>query len=254
MKLDQKLNHRYKFNHIGLVTDQPRRGEIFNAGTGVWVTDPGQDRYAIEWLRFSPESAGNWGPLSSNPHICFEVDNIEAAVRGHQVLYEPFDYIAGKVRAAFVVHDGACIEFIQYLVPGIDLWEELRKQASASPQPGPFNAEELLAIVDRQDTKAYLEHYWEDASFTFANLPPAVGREAIRGLVDGIFSKVTSLSHDRLETYVVDDGRIVVSSGVVTYTRHDGVRKSYPFSGTYKLEGGKIKQYQSYIDSHDLFD
>lgn len=47
---------------------------------------------------------------------------------------------------------------------------------------------------------------------------------------------------------------VVVSSGVVTYTRRDGVRKSYPFSGTYKLRDGKIKDYQSYIDSHDLFD
>lgn len=251
-----------KFHHVGLISERPRAGEIFNAGTGVWVTDPGRDRHAIEWLRFSPESAGNWGPLSESPHVCFEVDDIDSAIEGQNVLFGPFDYVEGKVRAAFISHQGAYIEFIQYLVPGIDLWEELRKielatraaEAAAAAEGAPFDAAALLAIVDRKQTDAYLSHYSEDASFTFGNNPPAVGHRAIRTLVDGIFTKLDSLSHDGLETHVTGDGNVVISSGVVTYTRRDGVRKSYPFSGTYKLQNGKIKNYQSYIDSHDLFD
>jgi hypothetical protein len=121
----------FRFNHIGLISDQPRAGEIFNPGTGVYVTDPQDSPYAIEWLRFSPEAAQQWGPLAVEPHICFEVDDIEAAVAGRELLYAPFDYIDGIVRAAFIVADGAYVEFIQYLRPDQrDLWALLRQQVA----------------------------------------------------------------------------------------------------------------------------
>ena len=47
------------------------------------------------------------------PHIAFEVDDLEAALAGHEILIEPNSPSPG-VRVAFVVCDGAPVEFLQY--------------------------------------------------------------------------------------------------------------------------------------------
>lgn len=48
------------------------------------------------------------------PHVAFEVDDLESALAGHEVLIEPNSPSPGVV-VAFVVCDGAPVEFLQYL-------------------------------------------------------------------------------------------------------------------------------------------
>ena len=45
-----------EFSHVGMITEQPRDGEIFVAATRVWVTDFSQHPFRVEWLRFEPDS------------------------------------------------------------------------------------------------------------------------------------------------------------------------------------------------------
>jgi len=48
------------------------------------------------------------------PHIAFEVDDLETALVGHEILIEPNSPSEG-VLVAFIVCDGAPVEFLQFL-------------------------------------------------------------------------------------------------------------------------------------------
>jgi hypothetical protein len=67
--------------------------------------------YGIEWMRFEP---GRSLPelVQTVPHVAFEVDDLEQAIAGEKILIEPNSPSAG-VRVAFIVHNGAPVEFLQ---------------------------------------------------------------------------------------------------------------------------------------------
>ena len=46
------------------------------------------------------------------PHVAFEVDDLEAALEGHEVLI-PANSPSAGIRVAFIVHNGAPVEFLQ---------------------------------------------------------------------------------------------------------------------------------------------
>ncbi len=68
--------------------------------------------YGIEWLRFEKDC-----PVSklvrTVPHIAFEVDNLDEAIAGKELLGEVSSPSDG-VRVAMFVHDGAPIELIEF--------------------------------------------------------------------------------------------------------------------------------------------
>jgi hypothetical protein len=113
--------NRSKFDHVGIVTEDQRFGESWVESTRVWVTSPRDHPYNVEFLRFEPNSPVT-GPLRTQPHVAYRVDDVEAAIEGCSVLLEPFDVGDGFVRVAFVNVDGAVVEFMQYANPNEEGW------------------------------------------------------------------------------------------------------------------------------------
>jgi hypothetical protein len=79
--------------------------------------------FGVEWMRFDPDS-----PLPelvrTVPHVAFRVDDLEAALAGREVLIAPNRPSPG-VRVAFIVENGAPIEFLEYdATPGATSGEE----------------------------------------------------------------------------------------------------------------------------------
>lgn len=72
-------------------------------------------QYGIEWMRFEP---GSSVPelVQKVPHVAFEVDDLEAELQGKEVLIAPNSPSPG-VRVAFIVENGAPIEFLQFESP-----------------------------------------------------------------------------------------------------------------------------------------
>jgi hypothetical protein len=74
----------------------------------------------VEWLRLEPDS-----PLpdlvKTVPHVAFVVDDLEAAIAGQEILIEPNSPREGMT-VAFIVHDGAPIEFLQFSGPEYEVW------------------------------------------------------------------------------------------------------------------------------------
>jgi hypothetical protein len=102
-----------KYHHIGIPTDVQRPDETYLEQFKVYVSGYETNPYGVEWMRFEPDS-----PLpelvKTVPHVAFEVDDLEAELAGKEVLIEPNSPSEG-VRVAFIVEDGAPIEFIQFL-------------------------------------------------------------------------------------------------------------------------------------------
>lgn len=67
--------------------------------------------YGIEWMRFEDDA-----PLpelvKTVPHVAFEVDDLEAAIAGKDILIAPNSPSPGVI-VAFIVDDGAPVEFLQ---------------------------------------------------------------------------------------------------------------------------------------------
>jgi hypothetical protein len=99
-----------RFDHIGIPTDEERPGEMYVPETKVWVTDPLQHPQRIEYLRFASDSPVT-GPLRTQPHIAFQVDDLEREVADSEVLLGPF-YATKTLQVVFVTQDGALFEFM----------------------------------------------------------------------------------------------------------------------------------------------
>lgn len=105
-----------EFDHVGIVTDQKRGEEDWVEATRVWVTNPKNHPYNIEWLRYEPDTPVT-GPVREGPHVAYRVEDIEEEVRTRRlaVLLPPFD-VGEFVRVGFYQYeDGTVLELMQYL-------------------------------------------------------------------------------------------------------------------------------------------
>ena len=68
--------------------------------------------YGIEWMRFDADS-----PLleivKAVPHVALEVDDLETALEGNEILIPPSCPSEG-VRVAMIVDDGAPVELLEF--------------------------------------------------------------------------------------------------------------------------------------------
>lgn len=100
-----------EFSHIGIPTTTVKPDEIYIEGGNLYVTDFNLSENNIEWLRFEEDS-----PLpellKTVPHVAFEVDDLDAALAGKEILLEPFEPMEG-IKVAFIIDEGAPVEFMQ---------------------------------------------------------------------------------------------------------------------------------------------
>lgn len=101
-----------KYHHIGIPTTEPQPRETYLEEYKFFCTDHDNNPYGIQWMRFEP---GCTLPtiVQSVPHVAFEVEDLEQALLGHEVLIEPNSPSPG-VRVAFALVEGAPVEFIEY--------------------------------------------------------------------------------------------------------------------------------------------
>ncbi len=102
-----------KFHHIGLVARDAVPGEMYFEMLKVWGTNPDSDpTNRIEWVRFKPESPLAKTPVARMPHTSFAVDNLEAELKGKEVVVPPIVAAPG-IRIAYFMMDGALVEYLE---------------------------------------------------------------------------------------------------------------------------------------------
>ena len=104
-----------RYHHLGIPTDTSRDGEVYLPEYKVHVKPFDTNAYGIEWMRFEPDC-----PLpdlvKTVPHIAFEVDDLQRELAGREILIAPNRPSEG-VTVAFIVEDGAPVEFLQFDEP-----------------------------------------------------------------------------------------------------------------------------------------
>lgn len=100
------------FDHVGLPTDEKQPGEMYVPETKVWVTDPSAHPYRVEFLRYEADSPVT-GPVRDLPHIAFQVEDLDAAIQGEQVLLGPFN-ATEDLRVVFILKHGAVFEYMEH--------------------------------------------------------------------------------------------------------------------------------------------
>ena len=105
----------WRYHHLGIPTTTPRPGECYLEQFKLHVSGFEESPYGIQWMRFEPGSPVH--PLiQSVPHVAFEVDDLEQALEGRQVLTPPNSPSDG-VRVAMILDNGAPVELIQFQRP-----------------------------------------------------------------------------------------------------------------------------------------
>ncbi len=101
-----------KYHHVGIPSDTAHPGETYLEEFKMYCTDHKSNPFGIQWMRFEADC-----PLpelvKTVPHVAFEVDDLERALSGHEILIEPNSPSDGVV-VAFVVCDGAPVEFLEF--------------------------------------------------------------------------------------------------------------------------------------------
>ena len=99
----------FKFMHVGVPTTKVQPNEIYVEKMKLYKTEIVGD-FNIEYLRFQD---GTPFPevMHFNPHIAYEVSNIDEAAKGAKVIFEKTDI--GNAFICFIVKDNVIYELYQ---------------------------------------------------------------------------------------------------------------------------------------------
>lgn len=102
-----------RYHHIGIPTDTKHAGKIYLSDYRLYCTDHERNPFGIQWMRYERDC-----PLpelvKTQPHVAFEVNDLEEAIKGHEILIPP-NRPSERVVVAFVVSDGAPVEFLHWM-------------------------------------------------------------------------------------------------------------------------------------------
>jgi len=111
-----------RYHHLGIPTGRPLPEADHFPALKLAASGYDQSPYGVEWMRFDPDC-----PLpelvKTVPHVAFVVDDLQAALAGQEVLIAPNRPSEG-LTVAFIVHNGAPVEFLQFDRPEDEIWPD----------------------------------------------------------------------------------------------------------------------------------
>jgi hypothetical protein len=122
-KNDQKLRldfeppkaiteYGWRYHHLGIPTRKSIPGEYYIEHLKMYVSGFETSPYGIQWMRFDDDCQMS-DIVKTLPHVAFEVDDLETAIKGKNLLGEINSPSQG-IRVAMIVDDGAPIELIEF--------------------------------------------------------------------------------------------------------------------------------------------
>lgn len=114
------MSQDLRYHHIGIPTDVPREGEVYLEKFKMYACGFDTSPFGVEWLRFEP-GAPIPELVKTTAHVAFVVDDLEAAIAGKEILIAPNSPSEG-VTVAFIVDNGAPVEFLQFDGPEFEVW------------------------------------------------------------------------------------------------------------------------------------
>lgn len=101
-----------KYHHLGIPTDVKREGEYYLPQFKMHVLPFDTNPFGIEYIRFE-EGSSIPQIVQQLPHIAFEVEDLDAAIEGQEIIIQPNSPSDG-VRVAFIKFEDQLVEFLEY--------------------------------------------------------------------------------------------------------------------------------------------
>jgi hypothetical protein len=101
-----------RFHHIGIPTDEPKPNEKYLERYGFYVSGFDTSEFGVEWMRFEKGSSVS-KVIQKIPHVAFEVDDLDSALEGRQMIGKIGSPSTG-VRAAIIIENGAPVELLEF--------------------------------------------------------------------------------------------------------------------------------------------
>lgn len=120
-----KFNKEYRFHHMGIPTTEVRPNEKFSEAFGMYTSDVDGD-FRIQYHRFTEDSPLHQ-LIKTVPHVGIQVDNLEEAVEGYEILLGPYEPIPGY-RVAIINDGGVPVELIETNLSPSELWGKAKEQ------------------------------------------------------------------------------------------------------------------------------
>jgi len=104
----------WKFHHLGIPVTKPILDEQHIPELKIFVAGFESSPFGIQWMRFE-EGAPYDDLIKTCPHLAFEVENIEEALKMSDFeLLSEINSPSTGVRVVMIKHDGAPIELIEF--------------------------------------------------------------------------------------------------------------------------------------------
>jgi len=101
-----------KYHHIGIPTKERFEGEIDIPHLNITVSDHTNNPFGIQWMRYW-ENAPYPDIVKIIPHVAFEVDDLNIAIKDKKIIIAPNSPSPGVVVAIIDVN-GAPVELMQF--------------------------------------------------------------------------------------------------------------------------------------------
>ena len=101
-----------RYHHIGIPTEEPKSNEKYLKEYKMYVSGFDTSEYGIEWMRFEKDSPVS-AIIKKIPHIAFEVDDLNSAIEGKELISEISSPSKG-VRVAMILDNGVPVEFLEF--------------------------------------------------------------------------------------------------------------------------------------------
>ena len=101
-----------RFHHIGIPTTKRMPNEKYLVKYKFYVSGFDTSEFGIEWMRFE-EGSPVAEIVQKIPHIAFEVDNLDTAIEGKDIIGEISSPSEG-VRVAMIIENGAPVELLEF--------------------------------------------------------------------------------------------------------------------------------------------
>jgi hypothetical protein len=105
----------WRYHHTGIPTQQRREGERYLPQFKLYVSGFAESPYGIEFMRYEADSSIP-ELIKTVPHVAFEVDDLEEALDGKDVLFPTASPSPG-VRSAMIIDNGCPIELLAFSRP-----------------------------------------------------------------------------------------------------------------------------------------
>ena len=111
---------------------------------------------------------------------------------------------------------------------------------------------DFFRVADRLEMEPFLAMFTDDVHLTFANYPTSVGREALRGAIGGLWSRIKGMSHSPSGAWSLHDGNVGIAEMSVMYTRLDDTLFRVTSCTVLRRRGGKVSDLRIHVDVNGL--